>query len=128
MAACDRCEKVGDLACIQFLGEKDEPILALALHKNGTVDVPDMRVEVLTKLLGYVTQVWLDTCLTLVGVLTQRRAPNLTHKEFNELIEAGFLKLRYYSTMEGALRERARSEGIVLEETVLGATQAPGRA
>lgn len=126
MRVCDRCERNGDVACVSLLKDGGQEMLALVLHANGTVELPEKDEPTLLRLLGFIRETWLETSIALVAVLRGQRPTSMTQERFVETIENGFTKLRHYGTMEGAVREYLRANGMTPAE--VAPTQPAGRA
>lgn len=126
---CARCEKTGDLACIQLLNDAGDLEFALALKQDGTVEVPDASETKLLRLLTFIGRAWLETSFAVAMLPVLQAGGGMSNKKYAGMVEAGLLKLRYYGTMDGAVRERMRAAGMKLDAGVaLAPTQAAGRA
>ncbi len=117
--ACERCDKTGDISCIQLLDEQDKLFLAVALHENGTVELPDMTEGTLYRLLAFIKETWVVTSTAIAVILM---SPSEARPEdFKDKVSLGFAKLRYFATIDGAVRERMRATKMALQR------DAPGR-
>lgn len=127
---CERCEKAGDLACVQFQEEDGSLTFAMSLRPNGSIHLGSTDEVSLLKLLGYLNRVWVQTSADLLMVLLSTRGQKdvTGSKAYSDMVEAGFLKLKYYGTMDGAVREWMRANGRQFPDDVMPATQKPGRA